>query len=62
MKPTASNLSHSEFIKCLYAFELGKILEATYGAGAMTADYRRAPRKAGWTTQQLLALSAAKSL
>lgn len=61
MKPTASNLSHRDFSQLIRAFDLGKTLEAAYGAGAMTADYRRAPKASGWTAQQLLALSAAKS-
>lgn len=61
MKSTASNLSHRDFSQLVRAFNLGKTLEGTYGAGVMTADYRRAPKETGWTTQQLLALSAAKS-
>lgn len=61
MKTTASNLSRRDFSQLIRAFDLGKTLEATYGAGAMTADYRRAPKTSIWTTQQLLAFSAAKS-
>ena len=62
MKPTATNLSHRDFSQLIRAFDLGKTLEAAYGAGVMTANYRRAPKATSWTTQQRLALSAAKSL
>lgn len=61
MKLSAANLSVRDFFQLVRAFNLGKTLEATYGAGAMTADYRRAPKPAGWTLQQLLTLSTAKS-
>ena len=61
MKPFASNLSRRDFSQLVRAFELGKALEGLFGAGVMTSDYRRAPKETGWTTQQLLTLSSAKS-
>lgn len=41
---------------------LGRALENAYGGGIMTADQNRETHGNGWTTQQLLAMSAAKSL
>ena len=61
MKPTAANLSRSDFSQLVRAFDLGKTLEATFGIGAMTESYYSAPQAPGWTTQQLLTLSNAKS-
>ena len=61
MKPFASNLSRRDFSQLIRAFDLAKTLEGTYGAGIMTSDYRRVPKETGWTTQQLLTLSSAKS-
>lgn len=41
---------------------LGRALENAYGGGIMTADPNREAHGNGWTAQQLLAMSAAKSL
>ena len=40
---------------------LSRALENAYGGGVMTADPKREANRSGWTTQQLLAMSAAKS-
>ncbi len=61
MKNTASNTSRHAFTQIAQRLSLGKVLESAYGVGAMSADNKRAAHKAGWTTQQLLAMSAAKS-
>lgn len=62
MKNTASNTSRHAFNRLSYLVTLGKTLEGAYGAGVMTADYKREAPKAGWTAQQLMAMSVAKSL
>mgnify|MGYP001038399534 CR=1 FL=1 len=61
MKATASNTSNRLMTQLAQRLNLGRILEGTYGTGAMTAGYQREARKASWTTEQLLAMSAAKS-
>ncbi len=61
MKATTCNASAYTIAQLAQRLNLGKILEGTYGAGVMTANYQRASKKAGWTTEQLLTMSAAKS-
>ena len=61
MKATASNSSSRLITELAQRLNLGRVLEGTYGIGALSAGYKRAARKSGWTTEQLLAMSAAKS-
>ncbi|PZO13449.1 MAG: hypothetical protein DCF25_16140 [Leptolyngbya foveolarum] len=61
MKVIASNTSSRLMTQLAQRLNLGRILEGTFGTGAMTAGYKRATPKTGWTTEQLLAMSAAKS-
>jgi len=61
MEFTASNISRQTLTQLAHRLSLGKVLEGAYGAGVMTAHYKRAARKTEWTTEQLLAMSAAKS-
>lgn len=61
MKNTAGNTSRRTFTQIAQRLSIGKALEGAYGAGVMSADDKRAAHKAGWTTQQLLAMSLAKS-
>jgi len=60
MKNTATHSAYT-ITQLAQRLNLGKVLEGTYGAGAMTEGYKRAAKKASWTTDQLLTLSAAKS-
>lgn len=62
MKAIASNTSRYTFTQLCQRLSLGRILGDAYGTGAMTADYKRKAVTPGWTTEQLLALSKAKSL
>ena len=61
MKPTASNTSRQALTALANRLHLARTHESAYGAGIMTADYKRKAHKTGWTTEQLLAMSAAKS-
>ncbi len=61
MKPTASNASRQTLIQLAHRLYLGRTFEGIYGAGIMSTGYKRAAHKAGWSTRQLLAMSAAKS-
>lgn len=61
MESTASNTSHRLMKQLAQRLNLSRVLEGTYGIGVMTADYKRAAYKTGWTTEQLLSMSAAKS-
>ncbi|MGB3300328.1 MAG: hypothetical protein WBA76_18855 [Phormidesmis sp.] len=61
MKSTASHTSYQAIVNLAHRLHLARTQESAYGAGIMTADYKRKDRKAGWTTEQLLAMSAAKS-
>ncbi|MGC1308716.1 MAG: hypothetical protein WA885_15935 [Phormidesmis sp.] len=44
-----------------HLLHLGRLLEGAYGAGVMSTDQKREAKRTGWTTQQLLNMSAAKS-
>ncbi|MEL6491186.1 MAG: hypothetical protein AAFV85_12860 [Cyanobacteria bacterium J06634_6] len=61
MKTTTVNQSTSVVVRLAQRLNLGRVLEGAYGAGIMTEGYKRAASKAGWSTKQLLAMSAAKS-
>lgn len=61
MKATTAHPSAYTIAQISQRLSLGRILEGTYGVGAMTEGYKREAKKAGWTTEQLLAMSAAKS-
>lgn len=61
MKTTTTTHSAYTIAQLAQRLNLGRVLEGAYGAGAMTADYKREVKKAGWTTDQLLTMSAAKS-
>ena len=61
MKATASIQSAYTITRLAHRLNLGRVLEGTYGVGAMTAGYKREAKKAGWTTDQLLTMSAGKS-
>ncbi len=61
MKATTSTNSAYTIAQLAQRLNLGRVFEGTYGSGAMTAGYKRETKKAGWTTDQLLAMSAAKS-
>jgi len=62
MKTTTTTHSAYLIAQLAQRLNLGRILEGAYGAGVMTAGYKRAAKKAGWTKDQLLRMSAAKSL
>lgn len=62
MKPTGNNPSRRQLTEISRRLHLGRVFEEAYGAGVMTDDYKRAPSRAGWTTEQLIAMSEAKSL
>ena len=59
MKPTASNTSRQMLTQLAQRLSLAKTLESAFGAGIMTADYKRSARQSGWTTEQLIAMSEA---
>ena len=61
MKATASNTSRYTFTQLCQRLSLGRILGDTFGNGAMTGDYKQKATKPGWTAEQLVALSEAKS-
>lgn len=62
MKATTANNSAYTITQLAQRLSLGRVLEGTYGAGAMTAGDKRQAKKAGWTTEQLVKMSEAKSL
>ncbi|MEM6839080.1 MAG: hypothetical protein AAF609_19795 [Cyanobacteria bacterium P01_C01_bin.120] len=62
MKPTGNKPSPRQLTDISRRLHLGRVFEEAYGAGVMTADYKRAPSRAGWTLEQLIAMSEAKSL
>ncbi|MEO0805508.1 MAG: hypothetical protein AAFY33_04300 [Cyanobacteria bacterium J06643_4] len=61
MKTTTANNSVYTIAQLAQRLNLGRVLEGAYGAGVMTAGYKRTAKKAGWSTDQLLTMSAAKS-
>lgn len=61
MKTTTATNSAYIIAQLAQRLNLGRILEGAYGAGTMTADYKREAKKASWTAEQLLTMSAAKS-
>ncbi|MEL6555044.1 MAG: hypothetical protein AAFQ63_16495 [Cyanobacteria bacterium J06621_11] len=61
MKTTTANNSAYTIAQLAQRLNLGRVFEGTYGAGAMTEGYKREAKKADWTTNQLLTMSAAKS-
>ena len=62
MKATASNTSRQMLTQLAQRLSLAKTFESTFGAGIMTAGYKRQTHLAGWTTDQLIAMSKANSL
>ncbi|MGD1896224.1 MAG: hypothetical protein ACFB16_04635 [Phormidesmis sp.] len=62
MKSTTIKTSRRMLTQLQQRLQLAKTLEGTYGADVTSAHYQEADCRAGWSTQQLLALSAAKSL
>ena len=61
MKSTASNISERRMTQLAQRLSLGRIMEGSFGSGEMTASYRHNRRKAGWTAEQLITMSTAKS-
>lgn len=61
MKTTTATNSAYTIAQLAQRLNLGRVLEGAYGAGTMTAGYKREAKKAVWTTDQLLTMSAAKS-
>ena len=61
MKAITATQSAYTIAQLAQRLNLGRVLEGAYGAGVMTEGYKREAKKAGWTTSQLLAMSAAKS-
>ena len=61
MRTTANSPSNRFMAQLAQRLNLGRILEETYGMGAMTAGYKRETPQASWTTEQLLVMSTAKS-
>ncbi|NEQ43754.1 MAG: hypothetical protein F6K00_09430 [Leptolyngbya sp. SIOISBB] len=61
-KPQASYTSRRDLTEISRNLHLGRVLEEAYGAGAMTAAHQRAPKRSGWTLEQLLQMSAGKSM
>lgn len=62
MSPQASQTSRRDLTELAQHLHLGRVLESAYGAGAMTATHQRAHKRSGWTLEQLLQMSAAKSM
>ncbi|MGB3574334.1 MAG: hypothetical protein WBA01_20040 [Phormidesmis sp.] len=61
MKSTTTQNSCHILTQLANRLFLGRTFEGSYGAGIMTAGYKRATGKTGWSTRQLLAMSDAKS-
>lgn len=61
MKAITHTQSAYTLTQLAHRLHLSRVLEGSYGAGIMTAGYKRAAKKAGWTTEQLSKMSAAKS-
>ena len=61
MKANTANNSAYTITQLAHRLSMGRAFEGTYGAGVMTENYKRATKKAGWSTNQLLTMSAAKS-
>ncbi|MEL7227103.1 MAG: hypothetical protein AAF810_23875 [Cyanobacteria bacterium P01_D01_bin.36] len=60
MKTTA-NTANNIIAQLAQRLNIARVFEGTYGAGAMTADYKRSGQKASWTSEQLVKMSEAKS-
>ncbi len=61
MKATTTTQSAHTITQLAQRLNLGRVLEECYGAGVMTEGYKRAAKNPGWTTNQLLTMSTAKS-
>ena len=61
MKTSTANNFTRTITELAQRLSLGRIMEGAYGAGAMTEGYKREANKAGWSTEQLLTMSTAKS-
>ncbi|PZO47033.1 MAG: hypothetical protein DCF15_19530 [Phormidesmis priestleyi] len=61
MKATASNTSRQMLTQIAQRLSYARTFESTFGAGIMTADYKQQARQAGWTSDQLIAMSKANS-
>lgn len=62
MKTITHTQSAYTITQLAHRLNLGRVLEGAYGMGTMTAGYKREAKKAGWTTDQLVTMSAGKSL
>ena len=62
MKSRASYTSHRDLSELSRHLHLGRVLEEAHGAGMMTADHKRAHTRSGWSLEQLLQMSEAKSM
>lgn len=61
MKATTANQSTYTVTQLAARLNLSSVLEGAYGLGTMTAGRKQSAKKAGWTQEQLIAMSAAKS-
>lgn len=62
MKPNASHTSRRDLTELSRRLHMGRVMEGAHGAGAMTADHQKAHARSGWTLEQLLQMSEAKSM
>lgn len=62
MKPQPSYTSQRDLTDLSQRLHLGRTLESAYGAGTMSPDHKRANSRSGWTLEQLLQMSEAKSM
>lgn len=62
MKPQPSNTSARDLTELSRRLHLGRTLESAYGAGVMTPNHSQNPARTGWTLEQLLQMSEAKSM
>ena len=61
MKLTVSNSSRQATTDLSHLLRLATVLESAYGAGVIKKSHKQDMSEAGWTTQQLLSMSSAKS-
>ena len=62
MKPTKTSSSQRHLTDVAHRLHLGRVMEAAHGAGLLTTDDHSASSRASWTVEQLMEMSAAKSL
>ena len=61
MKLTTDNDSDQTDAKLSYLLRLATVLESAYGAGVIAQSPKQDTAEAGWTAEQFLSMSSAKS-